>query len=119
MKFFGFLISCTLLQISLGSKVKFEISTGEGTDRKPIGDLTFNLYDEIVPKTVKNFIALSSGKCDFGYENSKFHRIIPGFMIQGGDFTNGDGTGGKSIFGGKFPDENFAKKHDKPGNFHF
>ena len=60
---------------------------------------------------IENFL----GKCGYGYKDSTFHRIIPGFMIQGGDFTNGDGTGGKSVCGEKFPDENFVKTHDKAG----
>ena len=64
-----------------------------------------------------NFTKVLYRKCGYGYKNSKFHRIIPGFMIQGGDFTNGDGTGGKSVCGEKFPDENFEKTHDKAGKF--
>ena len=92
-------------------KVKFEISTESG----PLGEITLNLFVEQVPKTANNFLALASGKCGFGYKDSTFHRIIPGFMIQGGDFTKGDGTGGKSIYGDKFEDENFVIKHDKPG----
>ena len=67
----------------------------------------------------ETFSIFFAGKCGFGYKNSAFHRIIPGFMVQGGDFTNGDGTGGKSVCGEKFPDENFVKKHDKAGaGFH-
>lgn len=93
-------------------RVKFTISSDDG---QPIGDLHLILFNETVPKTVKNFLALSSGQCGYGYEGSTFHRIIPGFMVQGGDFTNGDGTGGKSIYGEKFPDENFEKSHDKTG----
>ncbi|KAL1926175.1 hypothetical protein VTP01DRAFT_6040 [Rhizomucor pusillus] len=100
------------------SKVFFDIAVN-GT---PSGRLTFKLFHDTVPKTAENFRALCTGEKGIGqlgkplhYKNSHFHRIIPGFMAQGGDFTHGSGIGGESIYGQKFPDENFKIKHTGKG----
>ncbi|KII84856.1 hypothetical protein PLICRDRAFT_45677 [Plicaturopsis crispa FD-325 SS-3] len=96
--------------------VFMDINIGE----TPAGRLKMELFSDIVPKTAENFRQLCTGEYRVnsrpqGYKNATFHSVVPNFMCQGGDFLKGDGTGSFSIYGDKFPDENFEEKHTGPG----
>ncbi|KAH9498723.1 hypothetical protein Btru_004676 [Bulinus truncatus] len=113
-------LSIILLEMTVGNhrpRCFFDISIGD----KAVGRIVFELFADVVPKTCENFRALCTGECGISektgntlhFKGALFHRIVKDFVIQGGDFTKFDGTGGESIYGGVFPDENFQLKHDK------
>jgi peptidyl-prolyl isomerase D len=119
LRWFGTGIHRHFYSIMVRPHVFFEVKFTDKSGKACQGRIEMELYDDVVPKTSENFKTLcttgvpSGPQAGKNYRNSLFHRVIPDFMIQGGDFTRGDGTGGVSIFGAKFADENFKLRHTK------
>merc|ERR1711931_248621 len=109
---FPLLLTClAVAHAKTGPKVTHKAWFDITIDGEPAGKIEIGLFGKTVPKTVENFVQLAQKPEGEGYTDSIFHRVIKDFMLQGGDFTRGDGTGGKSIYGNKFADENFKLKH--------
>jgi len=105
----------TQQQPAAAAPARTQIFFNVAADGQDLGQIRMELFNEVVPKTAENFRQLATGEAGVSYTGSSFHRVIPKFMLQGGDFERGDGTGGYSIYGRNFQDENFVVKHASPG----